>query len=89
MEGLFGSRSALELTKSMLDALVHIHCNNSSLLVLLLSGEVHFPAIDFVCQAISQCAECGMTVMGVDYGLMADPLTYTMFMAPVCLSCYL
>lgn len=52
-------------------------------------GEVRFVLIGFVIQAISQFAECGKNVMG-EYilsgsNMKLDPLTYTMFMAPVCL----
>jgi len=59
---------------------------------IAVTGEVHFAAIGFVCQVISQCAECGKNVMGewimTGSKLKLDPLTYTMFMAPVCL-CFL
>jgi len=54
------------------------------------TGEVHFAAIGFVSQAMSQCAECCKTVLGewimTGSKFKLDPLTYTMFMAPVCLS---
>eukprot|EP00448_Togula_jolla_P009588 CAMPEP_0170594792 /NCGR_PEP_ID=MMETSP0224-20130122/14193_1 /TAXON_ID=285029 /ORGANISM="Togula jolla, Strain CCCM 725" /LENGTH=340 /DNA_ID=CAMNT_0010918881 /DNA_START=62 /DNA_END=1084 /DNA_ORIENTATION=+ len=52
-------------------------------------GELNFTMIGFVIQAISQFAECSKNVMGeylmssADFKL--DPLTYTMFMAPVSL----
>jgi len=71
---------------SMLDALVIVTIPH--LITGAFAGERHFPAVGFVCQAISQCAECGMTVMGVDHELKMDPLTYTMFMAPACLCFY-
>eukprot|EP00448_Togula_jolla_P008893 CAMPEP_0170597172 /NCGR_PEP_ID=MMETSP0224-20130122/15562_1 /TAXON_ID=285029 /ORGANISM="Togula jolla, Strain CCCM 725" /LENGTH=289 /DNA_ID=CAMNT_0010921619 /DNA_START=255 /DNA_END=1124 /DNA_ORIENTATION=+ len=52
-------------------------------------GELNFTMIGFVIQAISQFAECSKNVMG-EYimsstDLKLDPLTYTMFMAPVSL----
>lgn len=56
---------------------------------LAVAGEVHFAMIGFVFQAISQVGECSKNVLGdwimngSDFKL--DPLTYTMFMAPVCL----
>eukprot|EP00448_Togula_jolla_P020232 CAMPEP_0170589260 /NCGR_PEP_ID=MMETSP0224-20130122/11258_1 /TAXON_ID=285029 /ORGANISM="Togula jolla, Strain CCCM 725" /LENGTH=343 /DNA_ID=CAMNT_0010913011 /DNA_START=58 /DNA_END=1089 /DNA_ORIENTATION=+ len=52
-------------------------------------GEINFTMIGFVIQAISQFAECSKNVMGeyimssADFKL--DPLTYTLFMAPVSL----
>jgi len=57
---------------------------------LAVTGEVHFAAVGFVCQAISQLAECAKNVLGewimTGGKLKLDPLTYTMFMAPVCLT---
>lgn len=51
------------------------------------SGEVNFRWIGFAFQAISQLAECSRMVMGeiVLSGRKLDPLTYTMFLAPICL----
>jgi len=50
------------------------------------SGEVHFALMGFVFQAAAQLAECTRNVMGelLLSGKKFDPLTYTMFIAPVC-----
>merc|ERR1740123_2121212 len=50
------------------------------------SGEVHFKWAGFICQAVSQLAECSRMVMGeiVLSGKKLDPLTYTLFLAPIC-----
>eukprot|EP00448_Togula_jolla_P029443 CAMPEP_0170622194 /NCGR_PEP_ID=MMETSP0224-20130122/28998_1 /TAXON_ID=285029 /ORGANISM="Togula jolla, Strain CCCM 725" /LENGTH=341 /DNA_ID=CAMNT_0010948491 /DNA_START=111 /DNA_END=1136 /DNA_ORIENTATION=- len=56
---------------------------------MCIHGEINFTMVGFVIQAISQFAECSKNVMGeylmsqTDFKL--DPLTYTMFMAPVSL----
>jgi len=56
---------------------------------MCIHGEINFTMIGFTIQAISQFAECSKNVMGeflmssTDFKL--DPLTYTMFMAPVSL----
>lgn len=52
-------------------------------------GEVHFSRIGFFIQALSQMGECGRTVFA-DWimrgsSLKLDPLTFTMFLSPVCL----
>merc|ERR1719313_725465 len=51
-------------------------------------GEVHFVVVGFVVQVFSQLGECGKTVLGewIMQGKKLDPLTYTMFMSPICLS---
>eukprot|EP00420_Gonyaulax_spinifera_P038530 CAMPEP_0197873702 /NCGR_PEP_ID=MMETSP1439-20131203/3425_1 /TAXON_ID=66791 /ORGANISM="Gonyaulax spinifera, Strain CCMP409" /LENGTH=348 /DNA_ID=CAMNT_0043492765 /DNA_START=67 /DNA_END=1113 /DNA_ORIENTATION=+ len=51
------------------------------------SGEVHFKWAGFIYQAVSQLAECSRMVMGeiVLSGRKLDPLTYTLFLAPICL----
>lgn len=56
---------------------------------LAVAGEVHFALVGFVFQLISQLGECSKNVLG-DWimngsSFKLDPLTYTMFMAPVCL----
>lgn len=54
-------------------------------------GEVHFVFVGFSIQALSQLGECGKTVLGewiMTDGFKLDPLTYTMFMSPIC-SCIL
>jgi len=50
------------------------------------SGEVRFAWQGFVLQAVSQVAECTRNVMGecLLRGKKLDPLTYNMFLAPVC-----
>lgn len=56
---------------------------------LAVTGEVHFVMIGFILQAASQIAECSRAVMGewvLSGGdLKLDPLTYTLFTAPICL----
>lgn len=54
---------------------------------MAVSGEVAFSMIGFTFQAASQVAECMRMVMGeiVLSGRKLDPLTYTFFLAPVCL----
>merc|ERR1719421_2666889 len=56
---------------------------------LAVQGEMKFVLVGFVVQAISQLGECSKNVMGEwllsGSNLKLDPLTYTMFMAPVCL----
>jgi len=52
-------------------------------------GEVHFLWHGFILQAISQIGECSKNVLG-DWimngsDMKLDPLTYTMFMSPMCL----
>lgn len=53
-------------------------------------GEVNFLWIGFVIQLLSQFGECGKAVLGEwimsGSSLKLDPLTYTMFMSPICLS---
>jgi len=51
------------------------------------SGEVHFKWLGFIYQAISQLAEVSRMIMGeiVLSGRKLDPLTYNMFLAPICL----
>lgn len=57
---------------------------------LCVSGELHFVFIGFAVQAVSQLAECVRTVIAElvltanDFKL--DPLSYTFFVAPVCLT---
>lgn len=57
---------------------------------MAIRGEVQFVWFGFVVQTISQLGECGKTVLGEwimrESSLKLDPLTYTMFMSPVCLS---
>jgi len=51
-------------------------------------GEVHFVLVGFLFQIMSQVGECCKNVMGewmMKGRFKLDPLTYTMFMAPVCL----
>merc|ERR1719414_751353 len=50
------------------------------------SGEVRFKWAGFILQAVSQLAECSRMVMGeiVLSGKKLDPLTYTLFLAPIC-----
>jgi len=51
-------------------------------------GEVHFVLVGFLYQVMSQLGECCKNVMGewmMKGRFKLDPLTYTMFMAPVCL----
>jgi len=55
---------------------------------IAVTGEVHFLWTGFILQAISQVGECSKNVLG-DWlmngsALKLDPLTYTMFMAPMC-----
>jgi len=53
-----------------------------------ISGEVHFAVVGFICQLISQIAECMRAVCAeivLNGDLKLDPLTYTMLVAPVCL----
>jgi len=54
---------------------------------LSVSGEVHFKWLGFIFQGISQLAECSRMVMGeiVLTGRKLDPLTYNLFLAPICL----
>lgn len=57
---------------------------------LCVDGEVNFVLIGFLVQGLSQLAECCKNVLG-EYvmsgtDLKLDPLTYTMFMAPVALA---
>eukprot|EP00932_Pfiesteria_piscicida_P002029 SRR837773.11976.p2 GENE.SRR837773.11976~~SRR837773.11976.p2 ORF type:complete len:360 (-),score=168.96 SRR837773.11976:37-972(-) len=51
--------------------------------------ELHFVWIGFILQAFSQLAECSRAVMGecvlTGAGLKLDPLSYTLFTAPICL----
>merc|ERR1719473_2629343 len=53
------------------------------------TGEVKFVLLGFLIQAASQLGECGKNILqewilsGSDIKL--DPLTYTLFMAPMCL----
>merc|ERR1719197_2362357 len=55
---------------------------------MAVQGEVRFVLVGFLFQAISQLAECSKNVMGEwllnGSDVKLDPLTYTMFMAPVC-----
>merc|ERR1719498_1089177 len=56
---------------------------------MAVTGEVKFMLLGFMIQAASQFGECGKNIMqewilsGSDIKL--DPLTYTLFMAPMCL----
>merc|ERR1719331_2510381 len=56
---------------------------------MAVTGEVRFMLLGFLIQAASQLGECGKNIMqewilsGSDIKL--DPLTYTIFMAPMCL----
>merc|ERR1719506_1955574 len=55
---------------------------------MAVTGEAKFSLLGFIVQAVSQIGECSKNVMG-EYILSGsdmklDPLTYTMFMAPVC-----
>jgi len=54
---------------------------------ICISGEVQFAWVGFVFQAVSQLAEVARMIMGeiVLSGHKLDPLTYTMFLAPICL----
>lgn len=54
---------------------------------LAVSGEMHFSTLGCAYQAISQIAECTRMVMGeiILSGKKLDPLTYTYFLAPICL----
>lgn len=56
---------------------------------LAVKGEIRFVMAGFVLQLMSMFTECGKNVLGeyllTSSGLKLDPLTYTMFMAPVCL----
>merc|ERR1719221_1372403 len=51
------------------------------------SGDLTFSYIGIGMQAVSQLAECSRMVMGeiVLRGHKFDPLSYTLFLAPVCL----
>lgn len=53
-------------------------------------GEVHFIWLGFLVQGLSQLGECGKAVLGEwimrGSSLKLDPLTYNMFMSPICLS---
>jgi len=56
---------------------------------IAVTGEVHFLWTGFILQAVSQVGECSKNVLG-DWlmngsDLKLDPLTYTLFMAPMCL----
>mmetsp|Transcript_18183 Transcript_18183/g.42806 ORF Transcript_18183/g.42806 Transcript_18183/m.42806 type:complete len:354 (-) Transcript_18183:42-1103(-) len=53
---------------------------------IAISGEVHFKWIGFIYQAVSQLAEVCRMLMGemVLNGQKLDPLTYNMFLAPIC-----
>lgn len=54
---------------------------------MAIHGEVHFVLVGFGLQALSQLGECGKTVLGewiMTDGFKLDPLTYTMFMSPIC-----
>jgi len=56
---------------------------------LAVRGEVHFVWIGFLIQIASQFGECGKTVLAewiMNDGCKLDPLTFTMFQAPICLS---
>jgi len=57
---------------------------------MAVSGEIHFVVVGFIFQLVSQMAECSRAVMGEFVlsggGLKLDPLSYTMFIAPTCLS---
>lgn len=52
-------------------------------------GEVHFKPTGFIFQIVSQFGECSKNVLGDvlmnGNNLKLDPLSYTMFMAPMCL----
>merc|ERR1719210_165511 len=50
------------------------------------SGEIRFKWAGFIYMAVSQLAECSRMVMGeiVLSGMKLDPLTYTLFLAPIC-----
>jgi len=54
------------------------------------SGEMNFVWLGFVVQLVSQVAECSRVVMGEcvlsGASLKLDPLTYTLFAAPTCLT---
>mmetsp|Transcript_77228 Transcript_77228/g.174699 ORF Transcript_77228/g.174699 Transcript_77228/m.174699 type:complete len:349 (+) Transcript_77228:70-1116(+) len=55
---------------------------------LAISGEIHLSTIGFIYQAVSQVAECSRMVMGemvLSGSRKLDPLTYTLFLAPICL----
>lgn len=75
------------------------HCTRSRLLVLAwiilgasvaVVGELHFVWVGFAVQAVSQLGESGKNVLGEwimrGSDLKLDPLTYTMFMSPMCLA---
>jgi len=85
---VFGLGSILglqECTRSRLFVLAWILLGAS----MAVRGEVHFVWLGFLVQACSQVGECGKTVLGewmMRGTLKLDPLTYTMFMAPICLS---
>mmetsp|Transcript_25027 Transcript_25027/g.72066 ORF Transcript_25027/g.72066 Transcript_25027/m.72066 type:complete len:347 (+) Transcript_25027:125-1165(+) len=53
-------------------------------------GEVHFVLVGFALQLVSQVGECGKNVLGEwimrGSDLRLDPLTFTMFMSPMCLA---
>jgi len=56
---------------------------------MCVEGEIKFSLLGFIIQAVSQLAECAKNVLG-EYimsgtNFKLDPLTYTMFMAPVAL----
>jgi len=57
---------------------------------LAVKGEIRFVMAGFILQLISMFTECGKNVLGeyllTSSGMKLDPLTYTMFMAPVCLA---
>lgn len=57
--------------------------------LLAVQGEIHFVLFGFLIQGLSQFAECGKNVFGEwilsKSELRLDPLTYTMFMAPMAL----
>lgn len=72
-------------------------CSRSKLFILAwillgafmaVHGQVEFVWVGFLVQALSQLGECGKTVLGekIMQGLKLDPMTYTMFMSPICLS---
>ncbi|CAK0867132.1 unnamed protein product [Prorocentrum cordatum] len=57
---------------------------------MCVSGELHFVFIGFAIQGVSQLAECMRAVIAelvlTGSGFRLDPLSYTFFVAPVCLA---
>eukprot|EP00450_Noctiluca_scintillans_P030133 CAMPEP_0194549832 /NCGR_PEP_ID=MMETSP0253-20130528/95404_1 /TAXON_ID=2966 /ORGANISM="Noctiluca scintillans" /LENGTH=503 /DNA_ID=CAMNT_0039397265 /DNA_START=480 /DNA_END=1992 /DNA_ORIENTATION=+ len=72
-----------------LDALTYtMFLSPMCLIVMAVSGQVHFIMAGFVFQLVSQFGECGKNVMGdwmMKSHLKLDALTYTMFLSPMCL----